>query len=235
MRKSLLVGSVLLSAALTATGCVDNNTGDVGQKNIRPHYANDYEKNGLSMNGTYSYGSPTYRTRFANDQANEQNRRITGGNRIGNGITTRNQAQNGALNGAQNGMRNGAGNGGQNAAQGRFEINERIAGQIAALPEVGDAYVATMGRNAYVALLDQRHVISPYGANVNNELRNKITKKVKSMAPNIQNVYVSVHPEAIERLQWYSLAAKAGQPVQDFLPEFNSFSAKRFSSAKIIR
>jgi YhcN/YlaJ family sporulation lipoprotein len=199
----LLFGAVLIAAAILATGCLDNRTGDVGNKNIRPQYADDYEKNDLSMNGTYSSDESTYRTRFSNN-------RMSGQSVAGDRTRTGNRTES-------------------------FEINERIAQQIAALPEVGDAYVAIRDRNAYVAITDERHVLSPYAANINSKLRDKISSKVKSLAPSVNNVYVSAHPEAIERLQWYTLASRAGQSAADFLPEFSSITVRRFSDAKIIR
>jgi len=199
VRKRLLLGAVLIAAAVLSAGCLDNRTGDVGNKNIRPFYDDNMnEKNDSALNDTNFGGESAYRTRFQ-----------------------RNTAQGPEVRG-----QNGAGS---------FAIREEIAQAIAAFPEVRDAYVAVRGRDAYVAVTDERHVLSPYGAGVNNRLKDKIAKTVKSMAPNVRNVYVSAHPEAIERLQWYTLAARAGQPTDDFLPEFSSITVKRFSDARIIR
>lgn len=55
MRKSLLWIVVVLTSVVVISGCLDNKTGDVGNKNIRPNSV------GMKM-------------RFANDQDNEQNR-----------------------------------------------------------------------------------------------------------------------------------------------------------------
>jgi YhcN/YlaJ family sporulation lipoprotein len=59
VRKSLLWTFVLLTSAIALSGCLDNKTGDVGNKNIRPNSV------GMKM-------------RFANDQDNEQNRSLHG-------------------------------------------------------------------------------------------------------------------------------------------------------------
>ena len=198
MRKRLLLGAVLIAAVLLSAGCLDNRTGDVGNKNIRPFYDNNNEKRDSALNGTNFGDESAYRTRFQRSTAQGPQAR------------------------------------GQSGA-GSFAIREEIAQAIAAFPEVRDAYVAVRGHDAYVAITDERHVLSPYGAGVNNKLRSKIAKTVKSMAPSVRNVYVSAHPEAIERLQWYTFAAKSGQPTDDFLPEFSSITVKRFSDAKIIR
>jgi YhcN/YlaJ family sporulation lipoprotein len=55
VRKSLLWIVVWLTSTVAITGCLDNKTGDVGNKNIRPNSV------GMKM-------------RFANDQDNAQNR-----------------------------------------------------------------------------------------------------------------------------------------------------------------
>ncbi|MBO9599196.1 MAG: YhcN/YlaJ family sporulation lipoprotein [Cohnella sp.] len=63
MRRRLIMGTMLLTAALTVTGCMQN-TGDVGNKNIRPN-------SGRTEN---ILGNGTMKSRFANDQQNEMNR-----------------------------------------------------------------------------------------------------------------------------------------------------------------
>lgn len=76
MRKSLIIGTLLLSSALTVTGCMER-TGDVGNKNIRSNAARGENDRIL--------GGGTTNMRFANDQLNEMNR-IHGGQRTNNNI-----------------------------------------------------------------------------------------------------------------------------------------------------
>ncbi|MFD0673416.1 YhcN/YlaJ family sporulation lipoprotein [Cohnella sp. GCM10027633] len=71
MRKSLWLGTLLLTTALAATGCMEK-TGDLGNKNIRPNAVNNERMLG---NGT----------RFADDQRNEMNR-VNGDQRVNNNI-----------------------------------------------------------------------------------------------------------------------------------------------------
>jgi YhcN/YlaJ family sporulation lipoprotein len=59
MRKGLIWTTILLTSAITLSGCLDNKLGDVGNKNIRPNAVKGYGVNKM---------------RFANDQDNEQNR-----------------------------------------------------------------------------------------------------------------------------------------------------------------
>ncbi|WP_027087903.1 YhcN/YlaJ family sporulation lipoprotein [Cohnella panacarvi] len=74
MRRRLIIGTMLLSAALTVTGCMQN-TGDVGNKNIRPN----------SGRTDRILGNGTMKSRFANDQRNEMNR-INGNQRNNNNV-----------------------------------------------------------------------------------------------------------------------------------------------------
>ncbi|WP_276354163.1 YhcN/YlaJ family sporulation lipoprotein [Cohnella caldifontis] len=206
MRKALLTTAIALTAALAVSGCVNNRTGEVGQKNIRPNSVNGYDNHRLSLNGTHSYGSPTYRTRFANDQGNEQNRML-GRNRMGNGVVGPHDNY-------------------------RLESSHTLASQISALPEVDDAYVLLSDKNAYVGVtLFRRSGTSTYAAGVDNRLRSKIADKVKAAAPGVQKVFVSSHPEFVERMQTYALPQ--GRPAQDFLEEFNALSARMFPASNV--
>lgn len=74
MRKGLIIGTLLLSTALTVTGCMER-TGDLGNKNIRPNAV----RNELNL----GYG--TTRTRFADDQLNDMNR-VNGERRENNNV-----------------------------------------------------------------------------------------------------------------------------------------------------
>ncbi|WP_123039513.1 YhcN/YlaJ family sporulation lipoprotein [Cohnella candidum] len=200
MRKGILASSVLLSAAIAVSGC---NTGDVGQKNIRPYYANDYVKNGLPINGTHSFGAPTYRTRFANDQANEQNRWM-GRNGLNNFVV-----------GAHDNY--------------HLRTNDRIENELSAMPGVGAARVMLTDHNAYVGITPNRSgQMNAAAADVEGKLKDKIADRVKAMSPLIQNVYVTSNPEFVDRLTHYSEAAAAGHPVQDYLAEFNALVSRIF-------
>ncbi|MBW5447405.1 hypothetical protein GE107_15210 [Cohnella sp. CFH 77786] len=203
MRKSFVASMVLLSAALAVAGCVNDKTGDVGQKNLRPNHTNDYVNHRLSINGTHSYGSRTYPTRFASDQANEQNRRM-GGNRLNNNIV---------------GVHDNY----------HLRTNDRIARELAAMPEVDAAYVLLTDHNAYVGITEKRAGgIAPQSADAGGRLKDKIADRVKAMAPAVQNVYVTANPEFVGRVRYYNQAAGAGHPVQEYLTEFNALVTRIF-------
>jgi YhcN/YlaJ family sporulation lipoprotein len=204
MRKRMLVSIVLLSVTMAVGGCVSRNTGDVGQKNIRPYYANDYEKNGIRINGVHSPGSATYRTRFASDQSNERNRRM-GRDGLGNNIV-----------GAHDNY--------------RIEMNARIAEQLSRMREVDSAYVLLADQNAYVGIVPKRAAGGSGGgqADLDPRLKDKAADFVKSMSYRTQNVYVTSNPDFIGRMQSYAGASAQGYPVQDFLTEFNALAERVF-------
>jgi YhcN/YlaJ family sporulation lipoprotein len=212
MRKGWAASAALFTAALAVGGCMSNNTGDVGQKNIRPYYANDYEKNGNRLNGVHSFGSATYRTRFASDQANERNR-FMGRDGLGHNIV-----------GAHDNY--------------RIEMNGQIAAQLAALPGVRSAYVLLTDHNAYVGVITDpagsagtTRVASGAGWDLGGALKDRVADHVKAMAPRIQNVYVTANPDFLARLQSYTQAAGDGHPVQGFLAEFNALAERVFPGA----
>jgi len=74
VRRRWIIGTLLLSAALTVTGCMQN-TGDVGNKNIKPN----------SGRTDRILGTGPAKSRFANDQRNEMNR-INGDQRGNNNV-----------------------------------------------------------------------------------------------------------------------------------------------------
>lgn len=203
MRKSLMASTMLLTAALALSGCVTNKTGDVGNKNLRPNSVSDYEKHKLPINGTHSFGSPTYRTRFANDSANERNRRM-GRNSLSNNVVGPHENY-------------------------RIEASDRIARQLTKMPEISSAYVVMSDSSAYVGVTEKRKPgMSAKSAAVNDALKNKISNRVKTMSPAIRNVYVSSSPDFVGRMRGYAAAAAKGHPIQEYLSEFNAMVARVF-------
>ncbi|MDB4865768.1 MAG: hypothetical protein JWR03_101 [Cohnella sp.] len=204
MRKALVTSSLLLSALLAISGCVDNHTGDVGHKNIRPYYKNDYDQNRNRVNGVHSYTGPT-RTRFADDGAMKMHRR-NGELVVENYVTT--------LHGNHH-----------------LEWSDRIASHLATLPEVNSAYVMVTDRNAYVAVIDNnKDGVVARSADQSAALHDKIADHVRSMSPTVQNVYVSSNPDFVGRMKIYAVAVGQGRPVQGFLTEFNALTQRIFPS-----
>lgn len=199
---SRLAALTLTACTLALGGCVSDRMGDVGHKNIRPN-ASEYERNGNRINGVHSFGSPTYRTRFASDQANERNRWY-GRHGLGNNIV---------------GIHDNY----------RLEMNSRIAKQLAAMPEIDSAFVMLSDDNAYVGIKTNGkggpHAQDSAGI---ARLKDKVADYVKGSAPRIDTVYVTSNPDFMARMQSYTDAAAKGHPVQGFLIEFNALVERIF-------
>jgi YhcN/YlaJ family sporulation lipoprotein len=190
MRKRLIITTVLLSSALALSGCLDR-TGDVGNKNIRPNSVNKYGINDNGMN----------RTRFANDQDNEQNRMY--GERIENNNVI--------------GMHGNS----------RIEMSDKIANKLTASPEIDTAFVVLTDNNAYVAVT-QASKVNTKNIQLTDALKDKIADQVKSMAPSVENVFVSTNPDFISRMQGYASEVSQGRPIQGLITEFNALVERVF-------
>lgn len=197
----MIVATALLSSAIALTGCM-NKTGDLGNKNIRNNAVR--QNNAMRGYGVDQFGlrGNTARTRFADDQANEQNRNMNGQQRINNNIV---------------GMHGNS----------RIETSDRIANKIAAMPGIDSAYVMMTDRNAYVAVKEDDRANTGQTA-VTSEIKDKIANQVKSMSPSVANVYVSSNPDFLGRMEGYANNVRAGHPIQGFLTEFNALVERVF-------
>ncbi|WP_454193849.1 YhcN/YlaJ family sporulation lipoprotein [Paenibacillus sp. Marseille-Q7038] len=55
---------------------------------------------------------------------------------------------------------------------------------------------------------------------VTDELRQKITKKIKQMDPKVKNVYISANPDFMKRIQGYGSDLRNGRPISGMVNEF---------------
>ncbi|WP_373229469.1 YhcN/YlaJ family sporulation lipoprotein [Cohnella sp.] len=183
MRKRLILTTILLSSAITLTGCMEK-TGDVGNKNIRPNSINNN------------------RTRFANDQDNEQNR-MYGERRENNNII---------------GMHGNS----------HIELSDEVAEQISSLPEVDSAFVAITDHNAYVAVILDNKAMTSNSMEIPDMQKDKIADRIKSLSPSTENVYVSTNPDFVSRMQGYANVVQQGHPIQGLIVEFNALVERVF-------
>lgn len=65
-------------------------------------------------------------------------------------------------------------------------------------------------------------------ADISNHVKQKIAKKVKSVKPNVQNVYVSANPDFVDRMTGYSERFNNGQPLRGMIIEFNTMVERIF-------
>lgn len=182
MRRGLILTTVILSTVIALTGCMEK-TGDVGNKNIRSNALNN-------------------KSRFANDQDNEQNR-MYGERRENNNII---------------GMHGNS----------RLELSDKVAEQLSSMPEIDSAFVAMTDHNAYVAVMMDQNGAADKQRDISDDQKNMIADRVKSLSPSTENVYVSTSPDFVGRMQGYANDVRQGHPIQGFIAEFNAMVERIF-------
>ncbi|KKI92425.1 hypothetical protein WQ54_09660 [Bacillus sp. SA1-12] len=141
------------------------------------------------------------------------------------GPDTQNQANQGNGNDMQ--AQNVNYNNGNNN-QPRMEVADEAADKVNELEEVNQAYVIVTNRNAYVAVvLDEQ-----LKGEIRREVENKISDKVKSTDPNIENVFVSTNPDFVDRMTDYGDKIQDGRPVQGLFEEFTEMTQRIFPNAR---
>mgnify|MGYP001954090581 CR=1 FL=1 len=130
------------------------------------------------------------------------------------------------------------------------QISQEIADQIAAMDEVDTANVMVTDHNAYIAVTlhpgsaiartrqgsnatGQRNMgtadTNTTGAwDVSQEIKDRIADKVRSIHPNIRNVYVSANPDFVERMNILAEEIRNGRPIEGLLNEFNNIIQRVF-------
>jgi|GEM_PF-2056674 len=195
----------VLAASMLLGGCsATEKTGEVGNKNLRPYTADDYEKHGLPLNGVHSYGSPTYRLKSADNTYNHQDTWMLR-NRMGNNLI-----------GAH--------------GNDRLDMDEGLAHRLEALPGVQKAYVLLAGPRAYVGIQKED---GHQGANrgtfdVDPMLGSRIERQVQAASPAVKQVYATSNPEYLARMEIYRAAANGGRSIGEFTAEFNALAARIF-------
>ncbi|MEC0126200.1 YhcN/YlaJ family sporulation lipoprotein [Paenibacillus pabuli] len=64
--------------------------------------------------------------------------------------------------------------------------------------------------------------------NTPEEIKSKISAKIKQFAPNIENVYVSSNPEFVEHVEGYATDIRNGKPVSGMIDTFQSMVERIF-------
>lgn len=109
----------------------------------------------------------------------------------------------------------------------KVDIADDVAAKIAELDEVDVAHVLVTDKNAYVA------VKAKEGTEDNEELKTRISDKAKEGKGdlNFENVYVSLDPDFVDRMEEYGTKIKNGEPVEGFYEEFNDTVHRVFPDA----
>lgn len=106
----------------------------------------------------------------------------------------------------------------------KLDIAEDAASQVVELDEVDSATVIVTDNNAYAAVvLGDNHNADE---DLTDELEDKIAEKVREANNDIENVYVSLNPDFVERMTDYRTKINEGEPVEGLFEEFTE-SVKR--------
>jgi len=156
----------------------------------------------------------------------------------GAGTTTPNQTKTYGVNTDGNRINpmNNTGTGNMLNANSRFEVSQAIADQLVTLPEVKSANVLVTGNNAYVAVglnygssvTNTGHPQTPGIQDVSGQVKDKIADKVRSVRPDIANVYVSANPDFVERAYALAQDVKNGRPISGVVNEFSNIVKRLF-------
>lgn len=110
----------------------------------------------------------------------------------------------------------------------KMRVADDAARNVADLREVDTANVIVTENNAYVAAKLSRG----YGDRLTNNIKNKISHRVKSVDRDIDNVYVSVNPDFYGQMNTWANDIRRGDPVSGFVNQFNDAVRRVFPEQK---
>ncbi|MBS4216041.1 MULTISPECIES: YhcN/YlaJ family sporulation lipoprotein [Neobacillus] len=110
----------------------------------------------------------------------------------------------------------------------KMRVAEEAARKVSDLPEVNHANIIVANHNAYVAAKLKRTARNGLTANI----KDTISRTVKLVDPDIDNVYVSVNPDFYERMNRFERDVRKGRPVSGFFDEFTDTIRRVFPDAK---
>lgn len=136
------------------------------------------------------------------------------------------------LNDNSDGIDNGVDHNGES----RLDVAEDAADKVAELDEVDNATVILTDNNAYVAV----EMSNADGANdtadredeLSKDLEGKIADKVREVKTDVNNVYVSLNPDFVERMNDYRTRIDEGEPIEGFFDEFGEAMRNVFPDAR---
>lgn len=148
------------------------------------------------------------------------------------------------------GTNNDNANNDNNNGDANLEVAKDAADRITELDGVDNAYVLVTDENAYAAVTLDGNVVDDSDNNDNTDtgtdnnnnndpdevlspdLENKIAEKVREANKDIQNVYVSLDPDFVDRMKGYVDQINQGEPVQGFFGEFTEAIQRVFPDKK---
>lgn len=116
----------------------------------------------------------------------------------------------------------------------QMEVAEDAADKVNELDEVESATVIVTDRNAYVAVVMNNDTDNNEDSadEVPKELEDKIAEKVREADVDVDNVYVSLNPDFVERMNDYGQRINEGEPIEGFFEEFGEAVRNVFPDAR---
>lgn len=202
MRKTVLLIPAILFS-LYLTGCATkNNVNDVGNRNQNLNDNNDYRNRNVTR---VQYNHPNY----TDSSINTPHR--------GPAMTT--------VDNSRRELRNNRVN---NDNRSKMRVADQAANKVTKLREVDSANVIVTENNAFVAAKLDRTSRNE----LTNDIENKISRAVKSVDRDIDNVYVSTNPDFYDRMKTYAGDIRNGRPVSGFFNQFNDMVRRVFPNMK---
>lgn len=106
-----------------------------------------------------------------------------------------------------------------------LELADEAADKVVELDEVDSATVIITNNNAYVAAVLENETEDM------DQIQAKIKEQVEATNANVNNVYVSVNPDFVERMTDYGNKIDEGKPVAGLFEEFNETVQRIFPEA----
>ncbi|WP_223595425.1 YhcN/YlaJ family sporulation lipoprotein [Neobacillus bataviensis] len=110
----------------------------------------------------------------------------------------------------------------------KMRIADKAADKVTSLSEVDRANIIVTDNNAFVAAKLDKSARNK----LTGSIENKISRKVKSADPNIDNVYVSVNPDFYDRMNNYANDIRNGRPISGLVDEFSNTIRRVFPDAR---
>lgn len=124
----------------------------------------------------------------------------------------------------------------------RLDVADDVADKVAELDEVDHANVILTGDAAYVAIETNKGQTHTEGADsdadsdvdsqISKELESKVGNKVREAKSDVDQVYVSLDPDFVDRMSDYRTRIDEGEPIEGFFDEFGEAMRDMFPNAR---
>jgi spore cortex protein len=115
----------------------------------------------------------------------------------------------------------------RNDNRSKMRVADEVADKVSDMPEVDTANVIVTENNAYVAAK-----LNGSANKLTSAVEDKIARKVKSVDPDIDNVYVSVNPAFFKQMNDYARDIRNGRPISGIFKQFSDMISRVFPDVK---